>query len=284
VTDDEPRAVLRSRSTVDGRDWGDGCRAWDLVHRPELRVTSETMPPRTVEVPHRHDRARQVFLVHAGRLTLVVGEVAIAAGPGEAVEVAPGVVHQARNGGDGPLEFTVVSTPTTEGDRRDEGTALAPPATGVARPATLDDVEELVRLRGVMFEAMGLDLADRSWVDDATTVIRTELAAGRLFARVVEHSDGAGLVAAGIAQVTPRIPSPGAPGRWRAYISSVATDPAWRRRGLARAVLTTLVADADERGVDVLELHATGEGRPLYEALGFVERTDHPELRRLRPG
>lgn len=167
---------------------------------------------------------------------------------------------------------------------REEPTAFAPPVPGVARPATLDDLDELVRLRGVMFEAMGLDPADRSWVADATTVIRTELAAGRLFARVVDHPDGAGLVAAGIAQVTPRIPSPGAPGRARAYVSSVATDPAWRRRGLSRAVLTALVADADDRGVDVLELHATGEGRPLYEALGFTERTDHPELRRLRPG
>jgi hypothetical protein len=43
--------------------------------------------------------------------------------------------------------------------------------------------------------------------------------------------------------------------------------------------MTELLGLAAERGVDVVELHATDEGRPLYERLGFVDRPGAPALR-----
>ena len=179
MTTDAADPYLRLRRTVPERAWGVGCRAWDLVSRPELRVTSESMPPGTSETPHVHDLARQVFLVTAGRLEIEIAGQVVTAGPGEAIEVGPGEVHQARNAGQVALEFVVVANPTTDGDRRVERPAEAAP-TGVARPAGPDDVAGLVRLRGLMFEAMGLATDDRRWEAGAAEVIRAEMATGAL--------------------------------------------------------------------------------------------------------
>ncbi|MBN1170852.1 MAG: GNAT family N-acetyltransferase [Micromonosporaceae bacterium] len=63
------------------------------------------------------------------------------------------------------------------------------------------------------------------------------------------------------------------------YIQWVATDPAWRGRGYARAVLNSLLEWFRGEGVNQCELHATPAGRPLYESLGFGIG-DHPGLRR----
>ena len=62
-------------------------------------------------------------------------------------------------------------------------------------------------------------------------------------------------------------------------MSNIATDAAWRRSGLARAITRALLADAQERGIGRIELHATPDGIGLYRSLGFVERGGKPEMR-----
>lgn len=119
ATHETNEATLHSRRSTTERAWGSGCRAWDLVSRSDLRVTSESMPPGTAEQAHLHDLARQVFLVTSGRLEIEIAGRIVAAGPGEAIEVAPGTVHQARNGGATTVDFIVVAAPSTEGDRRE---------------------------------------------------------------------------------------------------------------------------------------------------------------------
>ena len=54
-----------------------------------------------------------------------------------------------------------------------------------------------------------------------------------------------------------------------AIILNVFTERAWRRRGLARQLMEQVIAWARAHGVVRLVLHASAEGRPLYERLGF---------------
>lgn len=97
--------------------WGGGCDGWHLVRTPGLSVIQERMPPGASEVRHRHERARQFFLVLAGALEIeIAGEVA-RLGPQQGVEIAPGVAHQVRNRSGAPVEFVVVSQPPSHGDR-----------------------------------------------------------------------------------------------------------------------------------------------------------------------
>lgn len=52
-------------------------------------------------------------------------------------------------------------------------------------------------------------------------------------------------------------------------VINVYAEPAWRRKGLARMLMREVMAFAGEAGVEGLVLHASAEGRPLYEQLGF---------------
>lgn len=64
-------------------------------------------------------------------------------------------------------------------------------------------------------------------------------------------------------------PTRGDPQAWRGRIVNVWTDPDFRRRGLARELVTRCLEAARECGVTRLGLGTTEAGRALYEALGF---------------
>jgi GNAT superfamily N-acetyltransferase len=59
-----------------------------------------------------------------------------------------------------------------------------------------------------------------------------------------------------------------------AVADRVETDPAYRRRGLGRAVMDALVAGAVEMGATRGVLGASSDGRALYRTLGRTAVTD----------
>lgn len=137
------------------------------------------------------------------------------------------------------------------------------------RRANPSDAAELVRLRRVMFEAMGVDHSAPEWAANADEVLRRCLASGEMAAFVVEE-DGR-VVAGGVGMVAQRLPGPKNPSGLHGYVQSMATDPESRGRGHARAVFAALLEWFEERGVTSVDLHATGEGAPLYRSFGFSE-------------
>ena len=56
----------------------------------------------------------------------------------------------------------------------------------------------------------------------------------------------------------------------QAIVLNVYTEPAFRRQGLARALMHEVLAWARTTHLESLVLHAAPDGRPLYEELGFV--------------
>jgi GNAT superfamily N-acetyltransferase len=52
-------------------------------------------------------------------------------------------------------------------------------------------------------------------------------------------------------------------------VYAVGTAPGWRRRGLARALMLHVLADASRRGARTASLQSTRMGVPLYLSLGF---------------
>ena len=55
----------------------------------------------------------------------------------------------------------------------------------------------------------------------------------------------------------------------QALVLNVYTERAWRRRGVADALMRELLRWCRGNGIESVVLHASGEGRPLYEKLGF---------------
>lgn len=66
-------------------------------------------------------------------------------------------------------------------------------------------------------------------------------------------------------------PSPRFPHGRTGVLFNVYTRPAHRRRGLARTTMQALLGKARELNLDVVELHATDDGYPLYQSLGFED-------------
>jgi len=59
-----------------------------------------------------------------------------------------------------------------------------------------------------------------------------------------------------------------------AIIINVFTEPEWRRRGLAALLLRQIIAWARTERLDRLVLHASDEGRSVYERLGFIQTNE----------
>lgn len=106
-----------SKDSAEHYSWGDQCDGWHLVRTQGLSIIQEHMPPGAREVRHHHEKSRQFFFVLSGILTVEVDGVEETIREGQGLEIAPGVKHQAINSADTPVEFLVISQPTTRGDR-----------------------------------------------------------------------------------------------------------------------------------------------------------------------
>ena len=134
------------------------------------------------------------------------------------------------------------------------------------RRATGDDAATLTRLRGLMHQAMGDELSD-AWRARCEQDLRRRLATDTFVAFVVESAGE--VVSGGCGWLEEHLPSPYALDARRGHIASMSTDPAHRRAGHGRAVFEALMGWFAQRDIPRVDLRATPDGRPLYEAFGF---------------
>ena len=130
------------------------------------------------------------------------------------------------------------------------------------RDATTGDAPLLAQHRyaGTLADARD-HAAYAAWVASAVT---RGVYLGRL-----ALADGAVVVGAG-AVLLEWGPVRGHTGAVRARLVNVYTEPAWRRRGLARALVGGLLDTLRSRGVGTVTLAVTPLSQSLYDTLGFV--------------
>ncbi|MFC4100073.1 cupin domain-containing protein [Paenibacillus xanthanilyticus] len=104
--------------------WGADCDGWRLVDRPDQSIIHERMPAGASEERHYHERAHQFFFVLSGSAVMEIEGELHHLQPQEGIDVASGLRHCIRNESAEPVEFLVISAPTTRGDR-----IAAPPVT-----------------------------------------------------------------------------------------------------------------------------------------------------------
>jgi GNAT superfamily N-acetyltransferase len=136
------------------------------------------------------------------------------------------------------------------------------------REATIADIDALARHRTGMFADMGveydverLDAAFRRWLS-------TSMPAGVYRAWLVDAGHGA-LVAGGGITIIPWPPGPQYPGGRIAFVYNVYTEPGWRNRGLARAVMEAIHDWCRQADISSVALNASQFGRPMYESMGY---------------
>lgn len=149
----------------------------------------------------------------------------------------------------------------------------------VIRRATVSDVETLVVQRRAMFEDMGYedDAALTSMATRFRVWLLERMNSREYLAWLVSTPDGT--IAAGtglwLMDWPPHMVGPGAR---RGNILNVYTSKSFRRLGLARTLMDTALLWCRENNVDTIILHASAEGRRLYESLGF-QPTNEMRLR-----
>ena len=151
------------------------------------------------------------------------------------------------------------------------------------RPATPADIPDLVRLRRVMFEGMGWD--DASYDSEqlaaaeaaSAAYMTTAIPAGRFYGWVAVTPAGE-VVSTGGVIIDQHLPTPSNLSGKIGYILNVATDPGYRRQGIARRIMQAMLAWLAEQDIRRAALHASEQGRPLYESLGFEPTTHEMRL------
>ena len=141
------------------------------------------------------------------------------------------------------------------------------------RPATLADLEALVRLRiALMCEMGAISAADSPETAALSEAMRhyivAELPAGRFLAWVGLDDAGEVIAASGLVFVQ-KPPSPQNHSGREAYIMNMYTVPTWRGHGLASRLFAAVLEQAHAAGVRLIRLHATADGRAIYERAGF---------------
>jgi len=132
------------------------------------------------------------------------------------------------------------------------------------------DAEIIAGHRRAMFSDMGY--RDEPWLDEMSASflpwVRRKLESGDYLAWFAVAPDGTIAAGAGLWLMEWMPHRPGGSGR-RGNVLNVYTQPAYRRRGLARRLMTLILECARDRGIEVMVLNASDEGRPLYESMGF---------------
>ncbi len=147
------------------------------------------------------------------------------------------------------------------------------------REATPGELEIILHHRRSMFRDMG-----EGTVEELDRMVEV---AGPWLARALADGsyrhwlalDASGRIAGGGGVLLGPWPAnPKDPCTERAVILNVYTEPEFRKRGIARQIMLTILGWLKERGLRVVNLHASKEGRHLYEKLGF-EATNEMRLK-----
>jgi len=134
------------------------------------------------------------------------------------------------------------------------------------RPATPDELDLILEQRIAMFRDMGFPDAVLARIEAASRQHMAKALKTGGYYGVFAEIENAGIVAGGGILL---LPWPGTQPR-RGWIQNIYVKPEFRRRGVARQIMRRLIDWCREQGFDSISLHASAEGRPLYEELGFV--------------
>jgi GNAT superfamily N-acetyltransferase len=136
------------------------------------------------------------------------------------------------------------------------------------RRATLRDLDILVQQRHCVFESMGLDPLALEHLDcEYKQWTRTRLKSGTLKGWVVENGEGR-VVGGGVLWLRPSARPPPT-SRVQPYLTSMFTESAYRKRGVATLVLQEAAKWSRTHGYTSILIHTSDMARKFYPHFGF---------------
>jgi GNAT superfamily N-acetyltransferase len=143
------------------------------------------------------------------------------------------------------------------------------------REGTLADLETILHHRRMMFYDMGNrdEAALSAMLATSRPIFANRLRDGTYCAWLAEDASKH-VVAGGGIMIFDYHSSPRDPFPKRAMIVNMYTDPAFRRQGIARRLMEIMIDWCRKGGFGSVWLHASDDGRPLYEKLGFRQTNE----------
>jgi GNAT superfamily N-acetyltransferase len=145
------------------------------------------------------------------------------------------------------------------------------------RRATVRDADIVAWHRARMFQDMGDVSRDAFEILRAKARVRLKewLDSGDYVGWLATPADQPEMVVGGAGvQLQPILPRPvnaSTVGEGRqGTVVNVFTEPQWRRRGIAGLLIKEIITWSKDEHLDRLLLHASDEGRSVYERLGFI--------------
>jgi len=143
------------------------------------------------------------------------------------------------------------------------------------RQTTLTDLNTIAEHRYLMFAEMGMDVDMLAEARAVYIPWLQEVLSDGNYIGVFAQSEGEIIAGAGMWVTTGApLPTLHSPDLRRANIVNVYTHPDHRRRGLARQLVNHLLDIARDKGIPVVQLHASDAGRALYESIGFRDTNE----------
>lgn len=146
------------------------------------------------------------------------------------------------------------------------------------RQVDVGDIPLVAHHRTVMFRDMGrlASHQEEALTQATASYLREAVPRGEYLGWVAQTTGERPKVIGGAGvQLRPILPRPREGGDDlehgpEAIVLNVYVEPAWRRRGVAEALMRALLDGVASRGIRRVVLHASDAGRHLYERLGFV--------------
>jgi mannose-6-phosphate isomerase-like protein (cupin superfamily) len=112
---------VRNINEVEAFITKDGSEIRELLAYRNSCIRNQTLaearlPVRVSTIAHFHRKTEEIYYILAGSGAMRVGEETRAVGPGDAIAIPPGVVHQMTNTGGGELKFLCCCAPGYEHD------------------------------------------------------------------------------------------------------------------------------------------------------------------------
>lgn len=113
----------------------------------------------------------------------------------------------------------------------------------------------------------------REMLETTQAYLQAAMPSGRYVEWLAETADGRVVAGAGVA-ISLWPGSPGDPSGKRALVLNVYTEPEFRRQGIGRNLMETVIEWCRGQGLCSVSLHASDSGRALYEKLGFRQTNE----------
>ena len=144
----------------------------------------------------------------------------------------------------------------------------------IIREVTLNDINDFLNLRRIMFESMGdTGLLLEKSIEVVGHYFRKTIPMGEFKGWIVDSPSKIGIAAGGLV-IDQHPPTPSNISGKQGYIMNLVVIEEYRRQGVGKLIMETIIKWLKSKQIEKVTLYTSEMGLPLYQDLGFKHGTE----------